>query len=197
MCKDKKTVNSEGTPCTPPPLPPPTALPIFSSQSIIYPSPPPRHGRHAIAYTGSLIHKNGGRHTHTHTNTHFPKGEIGKHFTPVVDYIDKKHKAVPSFIKNTREQASEIFTFSKDEGGRTEIRGESQRFLKIHSDKSTKRYLSSNLLNSQPHQIIRIKRQSQVPLYYSTLLTGHLRTECECVHAFLLKETFKPKNMKN
>lgn len=137
------------------------------------------------------------RHTHTHTNTHFPKGEIGKHFTPVVDYIDKKHKAVPSFIKNTREPASEIFTFSKDEGGRTEIRGESQRFLKIHSDKSTKRYLSSNLLNSQPHQIIRIKRQSQVPLYYSTLLTGHLRTECECVHAFLLKETFKPKNMKN
>ena len=136
MCEDKKTVNSEGTPCTLPPPPPPpllpTALPIFSSQSIIYPSPPPRHGRHAIAYTSSLIHKNGGRHTHTH----FPKGEFGKHFTPVVDYIDKKKtKAGPSFIKNTREPASEIFTFSKDEGG-----GDSRSVAEIFKESLRQKY---------------------------------------------------------
>ena len=124
MCKDKTPVNSEGTPCTLPPPPPPplppTALPIFSYQSIIYRSPLPRHGRHAIAYTSSLIHKNGGRHTHTHTHTHFPKGESDKHFTPVVDYIDQKNtKLYPLSLKT---QESQLLKYSRSartgKGGR-------------------------------------------------------------------------------
>lgn len=90
----EKTVNSEdlsGTPCPfpPPLLPRPPALSIFTPNQLFIPL------HHHTMGSMHRIYKLSGVHTRT---------QNVPGFMPVVDYIRKKHKAVSSFIKNTRQQ---------------------------------------------------------------------------------------------
>lgn len=140
-----------GTPC---PLPPPLPLAFSIFQSIIHPSPPTHHRRHA-SHTQALSYT----HTRVEADTHRFKRRVCQTFMPVVDYIHKK--AIPSFIKNTRQQLLKYSHSAEMRGGQ---RFRVTEILKEFLRQSTKGFLSSHLLFAQQHQIKQIKCQSQVPV---------------------------------